>query len=164
MACHLLQVDEGHGIEHAKTVLDNCKCALFHETQPLNSRQRMSLLLSSLLHDADDRKFFGESVDFPHACRIAKEALDGVWSKEETEKTVKIILELIGYVSASKNKNSVVNERWKLIPRHCDRLEAIGMIGVKRCYEYNRHINAPLFTPNTPKVTNIEDLEKIAPR
>jgi len=48
---------------------------------------------------------------------------------------------MIDYVSASKNGNKIPEEalaepEW-LWPRCCDRLEAIGVIGAVRCYQYS---------------------------
>ena len=57
---------------------------------------------------------------------------------EGHEVIVEDALTMIDYVSASKNGNSVPEEALEtpevLWVRFCDRLEAIGTIGVVRCY------------------------------
>ena len=160
------QVDAGHGIDHAEKVLAHCARALAVETTSMSPQRRMAVLLASLLHDADDRKFFGEnaSLNLIHAQRIASESLT-LASVSNVSETVDLIKECIGLVSASKNKNSKVNknEEWKLIPRFSDRLEAIGWIGVVRCYTYNKHIGASLFVESTPRVTSVDELDQVAP-
>jgi len=58
--------------------------------------------LAALLHDADDRKYFGESS--ANAEKIILESLE-----EHTAQTeiLSESLEMIGYVSASSNGNNV---------------------------------------------------------
>ena len=67
---------------------------------------------------------------------------------------------MISLVSCSSNGHSFPDDAkrspWILIPRWADRLEAVGEIGIVRCYEYNVHIGTPLFTPNTPRPKTIE--------
>jgi hypothetical protein len=125
----------------------------------LSSDQKMVLMLAALLHDADDRKYFGDeaSMKLSNAREIAFAAC-------QRQDIVESMAECIGLVSCSKNKNSVVAEHWRLLPRFCDRLEAIGWPGVVRCFNYNQHVGTrPLFTANTPRVTSEAELEKVAP-
>lgn len=72
------------------------------------------------------------------------------------------VLELISLVSCSKNGNREPREKWMVIPRDCDRLEAIGEIGIQRCDEYSAAINAPDYTPDTVKVYTEEELWQVA--
>ncbi len=79
------------------------------------------------------------------------------------------ILYMIDLVSCSKNGNSVpsIIEQKKsfhlLIPRWADRLEAIGKIGVVRCYRYNLEKGMPLFNEkNSPRPTSEEDVWRFA--
>lgn len=168
-------VDAGHGIDHANVVLRNCSRAVWAAKDELDEFQRITVMLASLLHDADDRKFFGSSSSssssssMPHARRIATEALSKgpeKWGGRSRDNVADSVIECIELVSASKNKNSTVeaSRQWMLIPRFSDRLEAIGWPGIARCYVYNRHIGAPLYTDKTPRVTNEEELERVAPR
>lgn len=102
-------------------------------------------MLASLLHDADDQKFFPENKDYNNARLILNDM-----SAEFVDKVIK----LISWVSASKNgddiPNSAVNNDWMLIPRYADRLEAIGMIGIERCYIYTVKKGRPICTESTP--------------
>ena len=69
-------VDESHGIAHALKVLSNCNQALFFEKERRNTSDRLATMLAALLHDADDRKYFGDeaSLKLLNARRIAAEA------------------------------------------------------------------------------------------
>eukprot|EP00088_Acartia_fossae_P027574 TRINITY_DN28319_c0_g1_i1.p1 TRINITY_DN28319_c0_g1~~TRINITY_DN28319_c0_g1_i1.p1 ORF type:complete len:149 (+),score=25.48 TRINITY_DN28319_c0_g1_i1:3-449(+) len=69
---------------------------------------------------------------------------------------------MISFVSASVNGNSVPDKARSdpslLWPRFCDRLEAIGVIGAVRCYQYNTEKEDPLCTPNTPRPKTSEEV------
>ena len=65
-------------------------------------RKQLSLRLAALLHEADDHKYFGEGSR--NAATILEEVLAG---EEEREVVVEEVLEMISYVSASANGNSV---------------------------------------------------------
>jgi hypothetical protein len=63
---------------------------------------------------------------------------------------------MINLVSASKNGNNIpIDAQYYpelLWPRYADRVEAIGKIGIIRCYLYNMHkTNRPLFVESTPR-------------
>jgi uncharacterized protein len=74
----------------------------------------------------------------------------------------KLILHMIDLVSCSKNGDSDPPISWMAIPRDCDRLEAIGHIGIERCRAYNQHISKPLHLINTQRVYTIDELWKVA--
>ena len=92
--------------------------------------------LAALLHDADDRKYFDQHST--NANLIIEESVF-----EHTAKTqiLSEALEMISYVSASSNGNQIperaINNPELLWVRYSDRLEAIGTIGMVRCYQYN---------------------------
>jgi uncharacterized protein len=69
-------------------------------------------------------------------------------------------------VSSSKNGDAipedVVGKEWQLIPRYADRLEAIGLIGIERCYTYTMKKKLPLFLASTPKPKTEDELWSIA--
>ena len=69
---------------------------------------------------------------------------------------------MIKYVSASSNGNQVperaVSNPELLWPRFSDRLEAIGTIGMVRCYQYNEEQGNPLFVETTPQPKTTEEV------
>jgi uncharacterized protein len=154
-------VEEGHGILHAIEVLNNAWNAIRDEllfNTELTPHRVLAIQLAALLHDADDRKIF--PVYQGNAKRIVTEVLreDNI----QLIPMVNLIEEMISLVSASRNKEVWTGPDWMTIPRDADRLEAIGWIGVVRCYNYCKHIGTPLFTPDTPRVTTEEELARIA--
>ena len=44
----------------------------------------------------------------------------------------------------------------------CDRLEAIGEIGILRVWSYSKYKNRPLFLPSTPRVKTEKELYEVA--
>ena len=73
---------------------------------------------------------------------------------------INVVTKMVQLVSSSKNSDCIPLDiqEWYLIPRYADRLEAIGLIGVKRCYQYNKTINAKLYDNNTPKFITKKDI------
>ncbi len=97
----------------------------------------MACRLAALLHDADDKKYFPATcTSYANAERIAHHA-------GAPRPVVAEVLRMIDWVSCSHNGNQCPPEARLepelLWPRWADRLEAVGEIGVARCYLYNCH-------------------------
>lgn len=69
---------------------------------------------------------------------------------------------MISYVSASGNGNSVPkrceDQPYLLWPRFSDRLEAIGTIGMVRCFQYNSECGRPLSETTTPRPKTVQEV------
>ena len=171
----------GHNIEHMIAVMNHAKKAVEQEILPQYIKEK--IILAALLHDADDTKIFKHSKHFNNARTILKESLSEDFLRplmdEEMDVTkfwfyydgnillyrdffIDDVIELIELVSCSKDGNSDPPQRWMAIPRDCDRLEAIGEIGIKRCDEYSAATNAPDFTPETHRVSTEKELWSVA--
>lgn len=142
----------GHGIDHMLKVAEHASNALEYET--LSPQKKLQIYLAALLHDADDDKIF-KSENYENARQILAKLFIDHDVKED-------IIEMISLVSCSKNGDSVPREPYMVIPRDCDRLEAIGEIGIERCLEYSQHIGNPLHADTTPRVYTREELWKVA--
>ena len=142
-------VDKGHGLDHALKVLHNTDQALKHIVLPPRTVQ--AVRLASLLHDADDRKFFPKGSD--NARQILEKVLGGYSG------TQVLVLKMIDLVSCSKNGIGRDSEgiEWMLYPRWSDRLESLGHTGILRAYQYTLHRRRPLENSETPK-TNTKDI------
>jgi len=154
-----------HGLNHCLTVVGHMTNAI--ESDDNNSQEaklpenrKLSLCLAALLHEADDHKYFKK--DSSNAANILSDVLKGQTELEDVSDVQSEVLEMISYVSASVNGNTVPEKAKDdpslLWPRLCDRLEAIGTIGAVRCYEYNTEIGDPLFTETTPRPTTNEEV------
>jgi uncharacterized protein len=149
-----------HGIQHAITVMCNAKDCLDENKVIINSicyelkeEQVKSVLLAALLHDADDKKFFPNNKNYENLRII----LQG-----ESEEFINIVMTMVDLVSSSKNGDRipefVKDKLWMLIPRYADRLEAIGIVGIERCYQYGKTTKNPLFLDSTPRPLNISEI------
>lgn len=140
-------VPNGHGFDHAISVLAHAINAISVTQQALSNDRKFAIELAALLHDADDRKYFPKNQNFENARNIVRIVAPGI---EE------LVITMIVYISASKNQNNVpedaVNHPWLLYPRWADRLEAIGWTGVVRAWDYAIESNLPLFTDRTARV------------
>lgn len=149
-----------HGISHAMEVTIHAFKALQCISLPETSSKRIkeNVLLAALLHDADDRKFFPSNTDFENARLIIKECCK--------DDDMDDIITMIDLVSTSKNGNNKPSnfdsQPWLLIPRWADRIEAVGWIGIKRCWDYTLTSDRLLFTPYTQRAQNELELKLIA--
>jgi uncharacterized protein len=146
-----------HGIKHAIQVMTHAEMALNAKEYNIDDSTKDAVLLAALLHDADDGKFFPDNHN--------NENLRNILHDKPIE-FVDHVARMVNLVSSSKNADNIPDDvkdkEWMLIPRYADRLEALGMIGVERCYIYNKSRGAALFMEDTPKVTSEEEMWKIA--
>lgn len=153
------QTDPAHNFKHIEIVCAEVEIAC-KEFTFLTENQKLSLYLSGFLHELDDAKlkFTLPGVKNEGPYPLAKHLLNKYYPTEISE----LALECISLVSTRTNHNRVVEEKWKLIPRDADRLQAIGDVGLARCYIYTSTIGQPLFTDQTPRCMTIEDIYKVA--
>ncbi|CAB9513633.1 Probable iron/ascorbate oxidoreductase DDB_G0283291 [Seminavis robusta] len=160
---HQGHIKESHGMKHIRRVYEHATKAVHAHVPPLSSQQSMLVLVAALLHDVDDTKYFPSHTNYEHARQIMSH-VEGLQEQQQQD----AVVELISYVSCSQNKNRVPpavaanNAYWKLIPRYADRLEAVGRIGVVRCYQYNCEKGQLLSSENTPCPQTEEDVWKLA--
>ena len=157
------EIKESHGIAHVMAVYRHaCKAVEVHQP-PLSPRKAMEIKVAAMLHDVDDSKYFSlNPMDpYPNAANIMIAA-------QVPESSRPIILEMISLVSASVNGNQVPEFIKKdelyhlLIPRWSDRLEAVGAIGVVRCYQYNQEKERPLWSESSPRATTVQEMWELA--
>jgi uncharacterized protein len=142
-----------HNLTHMVQVTMHAKHALLEYPYELNNDEKLEVLLASLLHDIDDLKFFPNNKNYENANKILK-------TINITENSINNIIKMISLVSSSKN-GDIIPENIKeyfLYPRYADRLEAIGIIGVKRCYQYTQTTKMPLYLETTLRPKDENDL------
>lgn len=139
---------ESHGINHALAILKHAEEAIKYE-EDLSDNIIKLIKLASLCHDIDDHKFFPNNKNYENLRNVC----DDLSSDD-----MNIVITMVDYVSASKYGDIIpdmaIDKPYLLIPRYCDRLEAIGIIGIERCYKYTKKINNPLYTVLTDKTTS----------
>ena len=186
------QIKASHGLEHVMRVYYHtnkaleCCCLLStsSSTSPsLTRKEVMEIRCAALLHDVDDSKYFPNHDQhgntYPNARSILQTAGivvvqrsddddDDENDDENEDNDSNIILDMIAWTSTSHNGNSIplaiqtTGNYHFLIPRWADRLEAVGAIGVVRCYQYNYEHNLPLSSNTSPRAKSIQHLWQLA--
>ena len=123
----------GHDLEHFTIVADHSVNALKYES--LSVQEELEVELAALFHDADDRKIFPNSKDYQNARSI----LDEIINLPNKDEFINETIEMIDLVSCSKSGDKKPRKPWMVIPRDCDRLDAIGQRGINRVVKYNTH-------------------------
>eukprot|EP00929_Paragymnodinium_shiwhaense_P112904 TRINITY_DN81167_c0_g1_i1.p1 TRINITY_DN81167_c0_g1~~TRINITY_DN81167_c0_g1_i1.p1 ORF type:complete len:296 (+),score=99.92 TRINITY_DN81167_c0_g1_i1:75-962(+) len=150
--------DPAHDVNHILAVTDHTRGAIKEESQ--GEKRDLEVVLAAILHEADDVKLFKSD-----GSENARKILNAVLGEcDEKAAIVDDVINIIDLVSAKKNKHSGVpaGDEWKLLVRDADRIEAIGEIGIARCYAYNQKVGRPLFCPETARPKSEEELWKIA--
>lgn len=152
------KIPHDHGMEHYLTVFNNTNFVSSETRKRISSKRWLAIQLACLLHELDDRKIeellrslVGEG---PYS-------LAAWFMKKHAPSLTDEVIEMIDLVAASKNGNSEVKDRDLAIARDCDRLESIGQIGVKRCYEYTLRKGKPLVCPETPLPITRAQLDEV---
>ena len=100
--------------------------------------------LGALLHDIADYKFHGG--DFTAGPKAAREYLEKLEVDAKTINHVCEIVENISFKGAGAEKPMKTPEG--NIVRDADRLDAIGAIGIARCFAYGGHKGNPIHLPS----------------
>lgn len=152
--CDLMRPHEasGHGYSHCLNVYSNGLEAL--KECKFDSKRKREILLACLLHDADDPKIFATQNN-ENALKILKNTTLSI--------DIDNVIKMINLVSFRNNQNTKISEdkEWMLIPRDCDRVEALGGEGIKRCLLYTLHIRRDLFTEKTPRPKTEKELDEL---
>lgn len=158
----LRDVHPDHGLEHAKRVYLHATKALLDGScrELLSASQVAAVLVAAALHDVDDRKHgsFNNPQDF-YARSILAVTIGNttqlLFADTTNSAWVDLVCEMIHLVSAAHNGNDASvpeAQRWKLIPRWADRIEALGAEGVRRCWKVACRLGNPVFTDTTPLI------------
>lgn len=143
-ARHLLEGESsGHGFDHIQRVVVNAKRILMKE-----KADDFVVILSCLLHDADDYKLFPENGNLENARSFLEwEGLD-----KDTEETILSCIRTVSF----KGKDTVTPETIEgKIVQDADRLDAIGAIGIARAFAYGGSHGRRFYDPQERFRTNM---------
>lgn len=144
-----------HGLKHALDVARLIERALACCPQPLSNGEKLERQLAALLHDADDRKLFPAHKDYQNAQTVLRAI--GLDAAAEGR-----VIEMISWVSTSANGDRIPpaaeQDPSLLYARWADRLAAMGWTGAWRCWKYTLGVQRPLFTADTPRAFDENDL------
>lgn len=162
MWCDKYALPKDHGWDHFLAVYQHGLHAIQKCQMKLNKHEVTSILLACLLHDIDDRKikccFDDPSLALSPASLLASPFgpfpfAQQILIQSDCKDFISLVIELIALVSTSVNGNSddlPLEQKWKYLPRDCDRLEALGKIGICRVMDGGQRSGLPFYTETTP--------------
>ena len=111
------------------------------------SEEEFLVVLGALVHDMADAKFHN-GVETPGP-KIAREFLE---NQQVDETTIVHIENIITYISfkASLSSDENFSSPELDVIQDADRLDAIGAIGIARCFNYGGFKNRALYNPDIP--------------
>ena len=135
----LKNAEGGHDWFHTERVFNNA--LLISKTEDVDV---FIVKLGALLHDIADSKFYdGDETLGPKLARefLFKQNVDSL----VIEHIVNIIKH-ISFKNSFENKSGFSSKELEVI-QDADRLDAIGAIGIARCFNYGGFKNRPLYDP-----------------
>jgi uncharacterized protein len=131
--------DNSHDYQHIMRVTSNANRILTAELEanPSTSYDNTALFLAALLHDVGDRKYAkpGEDVENQISALLRERG-----ASEDMALRVQAVVKHVSYSHEVRNPEAVVATLQKYpelaIVQDADRLDAIGAIGVARCFSY----------------------------
>ena len=144
----LKNAEGGHDWFHIERVYKNA--VLISKSE---STDDFVIALGALLHDIADAKFYDgdESVG-------PKRAQEYLESQAVEESVIEHVVNIINHISY-KNSLNPDGEKWTSpeleVVQDADRLDAIGAIGIARCFNYGGFKNRPMYDPEIPPNLNM---------
>ncbi len=140
----LANAEGGHDWFHSERVYKNA--LMISKTEDVNV---LIVCLGALLHDIADSKF--HNGDEKIGPKKAQEFLEAQQVSEENINHVIKIIENISYRSGNKKQGFYSSELGVI--QDADRLDALGAIGIARCFNYGGFKNRKLYDPEiSPKL------------
>ena len=136
----LKNAEGGHDWFHIERVYKNTK--LISNTENVDN---FIVILGALLHDIADAKFYdGDETVGP---KMARNFLE---SQHVEESIIKHVVNIISHISY-KNSLKASGKKWTSpeleVVQDADRLDAIGAVGIARCFNYGGFKNRPMYDP-----------------
>ncbi len=148
----LKNAEGGHDWFHIERVYNNSK--LISKTESVDE---FIVALGALLHDIADAKFFnGDETIGP---KMAREFL---FTQNVDSNIIEHVVNIINYISF---KSSLSTDAKKFtspelsVVQDADRLDAIGAIGIARCFNYGGFKNRQLYNPEVKPNLNMSKEE-----
>ncbi len=148
----LKNAEGGHDWFHTLRVLNNAK--LISKSEKVNE---FIVVLGALLHDIADSKFYdGDETVGP---KMARKFL---FNQNVDSSVIEHVIQIINNISfkMSLDKNTVKFNSIELdVVQDADRLDAIGAIGIARCFNYGGFKNRQLYNPEIKANLNLSKTE-----
>ncbi|MDH7913606.1 HD domain-containing protein [Winogradskyella sp. SYSU M77433] len=138
----LSNAEGGHDWFHVERVYKNV--LLIAKNEPVDITV---VALAALLHDIADSKF--NNGDETLGPRVASEFLLKQNVDSEIIEHVTLIIEHMSFKNSFDLGTSFTSKEMEVV-QDADRLDAIGAIGIARCFNYGGFKNRPLYNPEIP--------------
>ena len=155
----LKNAEGGHDWFHILRVWNNAKLIAKNENV-----DEFIVEMGALLHDIADAKFHkGDETVGP---KVARKFLESLQVEESMIKHIENIIIHISYKSSLpiKNNKQISNKFTSPeldVIQDADRLDAIGAIGIARCFNYGGFKNRPMYNPAIkPKLNQTKEAYK----
>ncbi len=136
----LKNAEGGHDWFHTLRVYNNA--VFISKKEPVDD---FVVQLGALLHDIADSKFHnGDETIGP------KKAREFMFQQNVSSEVIEHVVNIIANMSFSKSlgKSELFTSLELEVVQDADRLDAIGAIGIARCFNYGGFKNRPLFDPS----------------
>ena len=148
----LKNAEGGHDWFHIERVYKNTK--LISNTENVDN---FIVILGALLHDIADAKFYdGDETVGPKMSRNFLE------SQHVEELIIEHVVNIINHISY-KNSLNTSGKKWTSpeleVVQDADRLDAIGAVGIARCFNYGGFKNRPMYDPEIKPNLNMSKEE-----
>jgi len=136
----LVSAEGGHDWFHTERVYNNA--LLISKNEPVDT---LVVQLGALLHDIADSKF--NNGDETVGPKLAREFL---FNHNVDSLIIEHVVNIIKHVSFKQTLEGKVsfNSKELDVIQDADRLDAIGAIGIARCFNYGGFKNRPLYDPS----------------
>jgi uncharacterized protein len=138
----------GHDTLHAQRVY---RLSL-HISKHYSNINEDILFLTSLLHDVDDSKLFAVGSN------NAKRFLDSLFLPQEEKDEILDNIARLSYHTSIQGICEITQEG--KIVQDADRLDALGAIGIARCFSYGGSRNRKIFDDEKPKDTSLAHFDE----
>jgi uncharacterized protein len=138
----------GHDFFHTDRVRRNAL-----RLQALEGGDAGVIELAALLHDVADPKLVPDAKKAQDELELFLRGLPGVPARD-----IDHVLTILAGMSFGQELSGVVREKtmeFKIV-QDADRLEAIGAIGIARCFAYGGSVNQALYDPEIPERTVLD--------
>jgi uncharacterized protein len=134
--------DASHDFEHVKRVVNNALTILEKEDDDrrrrgLTALKPLTVILGALLHDVEDKKYITTS----DGASPVKQAVVDAGLSEEYATQMQTLMEGVSYSSEVKDpqrvRDLIVMMPELAVVQDADRLDAIGAIGIGRCFTFS---------------------------
>ncbi|MCB4807437.1 HD domain-containing protein [Tamlana sp. 62-3] len=147
----LLNAEGGHDWFHVLRVYNNALLIAKNETV-----DGFVVALGALLHDIADSKFYdGDESVGP---KMAREFLFNLNVDSLVIEHVVNIIKHISFKNSLSGETTFTSKELKVV-QDADRLDAIGAIGIARCFNYGGFKNRPMFDPSIAPNLNMTKAE-----